>query len=180
MDEFTPLIAGVFALSGVVLGATLGRASEHRKWLREERMKAYQQYLELFGVAQLRNFLDILGHQGQAQDVELSDSLALFEKLHNASVRVMVVAPAEIATEVSETLERMFELKGWADDLPKVLGEKHYSKGMTRAQREDASERVRQEAVEQMADRLEKFLDQSMDRLENIANLIRGNLRVGT
>lgn len=122
-EGWEPLIAGVFALVGAGLGAFLGRVNEHKKWLREERMKAYQEYLSLFGVAQIRNFLQILGHADSAE----AEVLPFFEKIHNASVRMMVLAPSKIADEVSETLDLMFELQGWANELPGELAQKHYS-----------------------------------------------------
>jgi hypothetical protein len=175
VNEFAPIIAGAFALSGVVLGAVLGRTGDHRKWLRDERMKAYQQYLELFGVAQIRNFLEITGPSG----VEPNNPLSHIEQLHNAGMRVLLVAPPKIADEVSRSLDLLFEVQGWANDLPGVLAEKHYKAGMTVRERAEADESLRAEALEQLGQRLDDFLIQSVGRLENVTNLIRSELKAG-
>lgn len=175
MDVLGPVVAGAFALSGVVLGALLGRTGDHRKWLREERMKAYQQYLELFGLGQVRNFLAITG----PADFAPGNPLLHLEQLHNAGLKVLLVAPPKIAEEVSETLNLLLEIQGWSNDLPGVLADKHYRAEMTERERADAEELLRAEATQQLELRLEDFLGQSISRLERITNLIRRELKAG-
>lgn len=56
MDEFikqghwwwllvVPVATGVFALGGSWLGAWLGRATEHKQWIRDNKQKAYTRFL---------------------------------------------------------------------------------------------------------------------------------------
>lgn len=138
-------------------------------------MKAYQQYLEHFGVAQIRNFLEITGPSG----AEPSNPLSHFAQLHNSGMRVLLVAPPKIADEVSKSLDLLFEVQGWANDLPSALAQKHYSADMTVEERAEADENLRAEAMEQLGQRLDDFLMQSVVRLENVTNLIRKELKAG-
>lgn len=45
MDIAVSIVAGVFSLSGAIIGAMLGRRSDHQRWRREERSAAFSEYL---------------------------------------------------------------------------------------------------------------------------------------
>lgn len=170
-DLWIPLLSGVLALIGAWLGAFFNRTNEHRQWLRNERLKAYNDYLELIGLTQLRHFMLLTdGSSGEA--------MRLLEKFHDCSIKVAVVAPSEIAQEVINSLDDMAGVYSWAGNLPEELAKKHLRSDMPPEEREAAVERIGKEAYAMLSDRLETFFLGSLDRLNKIANLIREDLKV--
>ncbi|HEV8649555.1 MAG TPA: hypothetical protein VG276_09145 [Actinomycetes bacterium] len=41
------IVGGILGLAGVVYGAMRGSRAEHRRWLRQERLKVYSEFLEI-------------------------------------------------------------------------------------------------------------------------------------
>lgn len=82
-----PVVAGVFALLGGWWGSRLGKDTEHSQWQRNERMKAYADFLS--AIDEAREKIGPLEHPPSLMEPFPNNELARIEIVGSQAVRVL-------------------------------------------------------------------------------------------
>jgi hypothetical protein len=169
-----PVVAGVFVVLGALIGAFLARSNEHRQWLRNEKLKAYQKFVETFAGAPLTNGLSIIGYD----DREAAEVVAAYEDMYRVCVNVQFVAPVAIAEEINRTTEALGNLQGWVNDLPRAMYEQYVSGNLTEEEAKAANRAMTADIHAQVQNKLADFTSDSIGRVNTAAEMMRKDLRI--
>lgn len=174
-----PVLTGIFALVGAYLGGLLNRTNEHKQWLRNEKVVAYREYLELMSIAMARNFLHFTDARPDDEPVDAVDKyLERFERIYSASFRVVTIAPQPIADQVYEALDRLAQLKGWFESLPDTLSQKHLNPDDSEEERRAKLEDLQSDAMTELERGFDEFIAYSVAHANTIGTMMRADLKV--
>jgi hypothetical protein len=152
----------------------LARSNEHRQWLRNEKLKAYQKFVETFAGAPLTNGLSIIGYD----DREAAEVVAAYEDMYRVCLNVQFVAPAAIAEEMNRTTEALGNLQGWINELPRAMHRQYMSGDLTAKEAEAANEAMTADIQAQLQSKLAEFASESIGRVNTAAEMMRKDLRI--
>ncbi|PRB44313.1 hypothetical protein CQ020_03640 [Arthrobacter sp. MYb23] len=171
---WVPVVAGVFVVLGAMIGALLSRTNEHRQWQRNEKLKAYQKFVETFAGAPLSNAFNIIGHD----DREAAEMIAAYEEMYKVCLNAQFLAPTAIAEEINKMTIALADLQGWVNDLPTVMYAKHMSGNLSAADAKAANEAMTSEIHRELQGKLSDFATDSIKRVNVAVGLMRKDLKV--
>lgn len=174
-DVLIAVLAGIFALGGSLLGAFLTRTNEHKQWLRNEKLKAYHEYLSVFGGGHMLGYFDIVDVPDPGEEFR---TLRILEDTQKLCVRVIIISPVQIAEIVQETLDEVLALLNWYDSLVPEIRQKYYTEDMNDDERRVAGERFMAELTEAVHSKLTDYVQGSLSRLEQLSGLMAEDLGV--
>jgi hypothetical protein len=169
-----PVVAGVFVVLGAMIGAFLSRSNEHRQWLRNEKLKAYQEYVDRFGGAPLSTAFGIIGYDER----EGPEVIAAYEEMYRICLRVVFIAPVAIAEEANKTIEALGNLQGWINELPTVMHRDYLADDPKGKEAIAANKAMTSDIYRQLQDQLADFASDSISRVSVAADLMRKDLRI--
>lgn len=167
------LLAGGFALGGSMLGSFLTRTNEHKQWLRNEKIRLYSEYLDMFGNVQIANVLKAIDDREPEEEI-----FEFYNRVHELCMRVILVAPGEIVEEVQKTMESIGELQTFAGNLSAEMNKKYFHAGQSEEEVEAAQGQMMAEIMEQLTETVESHAMDGYARLERVTNLMRDDLQV--
>lgn len=170
---WVPILTIGGTLLGIVVGALISRSNEHKQWLRNEKIKLYSEYLDMFGNAQFANIFKAMDVQEPGEEI-----FEFYNRVHELGMRVILVAPGEIIDEVQKTMSSVLDLQLFASNLPGEMNRKYFRPGQSEAEQDAKQEAMMAEIMEQLRNKVESHALKGYARLETITNLMRDDLRV--
>lgn len=158
-----------------MLGSFLTRTNEHKQWLRNEKIKLYSEYLDMFGNVQFANVFKAIDEGEPGEEI-----FGFYNRVHELCMRVILVAPGEIVDEVQKTIDSVGDLQVFAGNLADEMSRKYFHVGQSAAEQEAKQEEILAEILQVLRDKVESHAMDGYARLGTVTNLMRDDLRVAS